>query len=133
MTKKQVAILAGLGMAVLIVFCVLGYLVVDKVAITSGGVSISLAITPKPTSTLRPTPRPQPTWPPTWTPTPKPTRTPRPTPTPQPTWTPTPAPVWSDYNSRAYAVLLDLDALRKEMLGAFGTGDVNLVCAYSRD
>lgn len=85
MTKKQIAILVGLGLSVLCVFFVLGYLVVDKVSITSDGVSVSLAITPRPPTTLTPTVAKRP-----WVATPK--TKPKPTATPTleiPSW-PTP-------------------------------------------
>jgi hypothetical protein len=54
MTRKQIAILAGLGLSVLFVFCVLGYFVLGYFGISTPE---PIAI-PKPTATPTPTPEP---------------------------------------------------------------------------
>jgi hypothetical protein len=96
MTKRQIAILAGLALAVICELCAGVYIIVSE----EGSYRDAQASTPQPAATRPPTRTPRPTWPPTWTPTPKltntpvfwPTNTPTPSPVPTNTLLPTNAP-----------------------------------------
>jgi hypothetical protein len=88
MTKRQIAILASLALAVICELCAGAYIIVSE----ERSYQDAQASTPQPAATrsLTPTWTPQPTWPPTWTAMPKFTNTPVFWPTDTPTLSPVP-------------------------------------------
>jgi hypothetical protein len=113
MTKKQIAILAGLGLAVVCVLWLAAYIIISEESAYQPAKTRSPAWTPTPRSAASNTP------------------TPTPTSTPPPTPTPTNTPDLTDeYLNAAGRESLDMIAVLEDYEAVAKAGDSDLICSY---